>query len=75
MGAKGVKPKKYKIFTSTGFKGVTVESRTGRFNAKLSLYTKGGKRNGGKHICVHLGVFDTAEEANRFRLEYINDLI
>jgi hypothetical protein len=38
---------------TTGFKGVTVDPRTGRFRAKIRV---NGKR-------THIGVFDSAEEA------------
>jgi len=77
MGARGVKPKKYKNCSESGHKGIfkNAKSKKNPYTAQISFYTKGGKRNGGLLKNIHLGNFPTLEEAVKVRTETIENLI
>lgn len=75
MGAKGVKPKKYKTFSNTGYKGIYFRKHINKFDATLSFHTKGGKRNGGRPVRIYLGGYNTLEEAVKIRQETLENLL
>jgi hypothetical protein len=71
MGAKGVKPKKYKVSNVTGHKGIKIQTLAPEnpYNAYVSVYTKSGKMK-----TISLGYFPTINEAVAFRTETIEKL-
>lgn len=74
-GKRGPRDKKYKISSSTGFKGVYYSERqVNHYYAQVSFWHS-QKSKSPRQYTFHLGSFATPEEASLARLKFITALL
>jgi len=74
-GTRGPRAKKYKVSSSTGFKGVYYSDKGKKhYHCHVSFWHQKGLKPV-KQYTFHIGSFHTAEEANMARIKFITDLL